>query len=280
MKETRKLMSVVIIVAVTLSMASTLVAQPQAAVEGTAKVIRIKGAARYFVGSTTNMPRELTLGTVLRPGSIIQIGTEQGSYVDLVLGEGNGTGSSVIAGGPQVASYTPYVPTSYATGTAARPSGEQNVVRIWENTVLGIDRLTSQQTGADVVTDTQLDLRAGHITGNLKKLSAGSHYEIKLPNGVAGVRGSSYDLTADGVLQVLVGAMIIAWDKAGTITTQVVTGGNQFDTRTGVMMPISQASLRLLEQILAAIRTTQVAAATMTYASDKTIQNASPVVGQ
>jgi hypothetical protein len=279
MKETRKLMSVVITAAVTLSMASTLVAQPQAVVEGTAKVIRIKGAARYFVGSTTNIPRDLTLGTVLRPGSIIQIGTEQGSYVDLVLGEGNGSASHIVAGGPQVASYTPYVPTSYTPGIAARPSGEQNVVRVWENTVLGIDKLTSQQTGADVVTDTQLDLRAGHITGNVKKLSAGSHYEIKLPNGVAGVRGSSYDVTSDGVLQVLVGAMIIAWEKAGTIMTQVVTGGNQFDTRTGVLTPISQTALKMLEQILAAIRSTQAGAAPMTYASDKTVINVSPVVG-
>jgi hypothetical protein len=276
MKETRKLMSVLIAVAVTLCMASTLVAQT--VVEGTAKVIRIKGAARYFVGSTTNMPRDLTLGTVLRPGSIIQIGTEQGSYVDLVLSEG--TSASVVAGAPQAASYTPYIPTSYSTAIAARPSGEQNVVRVWENTVLAIDKLTNQHTGADVVTDTQLDLRAGHITGNLKKLSAGSHYEIKLPNGVAGVRGSSYDLTADGVLQVFVGAMIIAWDRAGTIQTQVVSGGNQFDTRTGVMIPISQAALKYFEQILSVIRSTQATAAPTTYASDKTVNNVSPVVGQ
>jgi hypothetical protein len=276
MKETRKLMSVVIAMAVTLSFASNLVAQT--VVEGNAKVIRIKGAARYFVGSTTNIPRDLTLGTVLRPGSIIQIGTEQGSYVDLVLGEG--TSASTVAGAPRAAGYTPYVPTSYTTSISARPSGEPNVVRIWENTVLAIDKLSSQHTGADVVTDTQLDLRAGRITGNVKKLSAGSHYEIKLPNGVAGVRGTSYDLTADGVLSAFVGALIIAWDKAGAIQTQVVTGGNQFDTRTGVMTPISQAALKVFEQVFSVMRSIQAPGAPTTYASDKTINNVSPVAGQ
>ncbi len=38
------------------------------------------------------------------------------------------------------------------------------MVRIWENTLLSIDKLTVTQTGADVVTETQLDLKAGHIS--------------------------------------------------------------------------------------------------------------------
>jgi hypothetical protein len=275
MKETRKLMNVVIATAVALSMASTLVAQT--VVEGTAKVVRVKGPARYFVGSTTNMPQPLSAGTVLRPGSIIQVGTEQGSYVDLALGEG--TGASYA---PPVASssYTPYIPTSFSTSKAARPSSEQNVVRVWENTVLGIDKLTSQPTGADVVTDTQLDLRAGRISGSLKKLSAGSHYEIKLPNGVAGVRGSSYDIAAEGVLRMFVGAMIIAWDKAGSTLTQVVNGGNQFDTRSGELTAIQQTIMAMFSQIFSDMRITSQAAAPTTYASDKTINNVSPVVGQ
>ena len=56
-----------------------------------------------------------------------------------------------------------------------------------ENSALGIDKLTSMDTGSDSVTETQLDLKAGHIMGSVKKLSAASKYEVKIPNGVAGI---------------------------------------------------------------------------------------------
>ena len=67
-----------------------------------------------------------------------------------------------------------------------QPTAEQNIVRLWENTLMGVDKLTEMHTGADVVTETQLDLKAGHITGSVKKMSAASKYEVKMPNGVAG----------------------------------------------------------------------------------------------
>ena len=61
-----------------------------------------------------------------------------------------------------------------------QPSVEQNIVRMWENTLLGIDKLTVTQTGADEVTETQLDLKAGHIFGMVKKMSAG--FEVRGEN--------------------------------------------------------------------------------------------------
>jgi hypothetical protein len=63
---------------------------------------------------------------------------------------------------------------------------EQNTLRLWADTLLSVDKLTVTETGADVATDTQLDLKAGHIYGVVKKMSAGSKYEVKIPNGVAG----------------------------------------------------------------------------------------------
>jgi len=56
-----------------------------------------------------------------------------------------------------------------------QPAAEQNMVRIWENSRLGLDKLTSTETGANVVTETQLDLQAGHIFGSVKKMSAASN---------------------------------------------------------------------------------------------------------
>ena len=67
---------------------------------------------------------------------------------------------------------------------------EQNVIRMWGNTVLAIDKLTQFDTGVQTVSDTELDLRAGRIFFNVKKMSATSQFIIKIPNGVAGIRGS------------------------------------------------------------------------------------------
>ena len=64
-----------------------------------------------------------------------------------------------------------------------QPKAEQNVVRMKENTVLGIDKLTSLDTGADVVTETQLDLKAGRIFGSVKKMSRCLQIRNQAPQG-------------------------------------------------------------------------------------------------
>src|SRR5947209_15179673 len=97
--------------------------------------------------------------------------------------------------------YRPAVPNSMAPSVMAfHPTSEHNVIRLWADSILGLDKLTSLQTGADVVTETQLDLKRGRLTGNVKKLSAASKYEVKLPNGVAGVRGTHFDIQAVGIV--------------------------------------------------------------------------------
>src|SRR5206468_9073375 len=119
------------------------------------------------------------------------------------------------------------------------PKAEQDVIRLMQDTVLALDKLAVVDTGADQVTDTQLDLRSGKIFGTVKKLSTASHYEIKLPNGVAGVRGTIYTISSSGVVQVLVGQVVISWTAPdGTVQTVTVNGGFQFDASTGLITPI------------------------------------------
>src|SRR5262245_58910361 len=201
MKLNRNLINSLVGCAVALAFIST--AAAQGAMDGAAKVVRVKGPARYTTGNNVWQP--IRVGDVLRSGTVIQTSTEEGSFVDLVLGDGN-------AALPQAVTYRPGVTDSMATSTMGfRPSSEQNVVRIWANSALGIDKLTMMQTGADTVTETQLDLKQGRITGNVKKMSAASKYEVKLPNGVAGVRGTLFDIQAIGIVKVFVGSMVVAW---------------------------------------------------------------------
>jgi hypothetical protein len=226
MKKTQRLLSAFVACGIALAIVSTLNAQTS---QGKATVVRIKGSARYAVGNSGWKP--LRVGDVLNPGTVVQTGIDQGSSVDLVLNDD-------AAASAQPAVFNPMAAPSATTGYSAK--AEQNIVRLTENTALGIDKLTAMNTGADLVTDTQLDLKQGRILGNVKKMSAGSKYEIKLLKGVAGIRGTSYDISADGVVRVYAGTVVVAWaGDDGNVTTQVVGANQQFDARTGQVTPLA-----------------------------------------
>ena len=174
--------------------------------------------------------------------------------------------------------YKPYIPNSFATSTTYQPTADQNVVRVWENTALGIDKLTAMQSGTEPVSETQLDLKAGRITGSVKKMSAASKYEVKLPNGVAGIRGTVYDISAEGVVRVFVGSMVVAWvdPKTGNVVTQVVMGGQQYDARSNQITPIPEPEMQTFEHLVIGLRVFEPVTQT-TLAFDRTIINVSPV---
>lgn len=249
MKYTRSILSALVAASVAFAMVSTVAAQ--AIKDGAAKVVRIKGSARYSTGN--NIWQPLSVGDVLRPGAVVQTDRESGSYVDLVLGDGNvpvvAPRLSAGATAPAAGGY------AVATPANARPTAQQNTVRLFENTVLGIDRLTATQTGADLVTDTQLDLKAGHILGNVRKMSAASRYEIKLPNGVAGIRGTIYHIWADGRIQVASGTVVLSMvDANGNVQTRVITAGNEYNPRTDQILPLATDVIRSIETAAQAFR--------------------------
>ena len=193
----------------------------QQVTRSTAKVVRIKGAAQY--ATANNVWQPLKVGDTLGAGAIIQ--TAAASRVDLVLGN-----KDAIAVDRQWGDTVPY-----------QPVVEQDFVRVWENSVMAIDKLSVAETGADRITETHLDLRSGKIFGTVKKLSAGSKYEIKIPNGVAGIRGTIYTISSLGVFSLTSGSGVIAYkDGAGNVVTQVVVAGQSYDCRTGQFTPIPQ----------------------------------------
>jgi hypothetical protein len=121
---------------------------------------------------------------------------------------------------------------------------DQDVVRLLPDTVLSVDRLTAVETGGDRVTETELDLRTGAIFGAVKKQAAASRFEIKIPNGVAGIRGTYFYASAKGLFSCLSGSLVAAYTNAdSTPGTQVVVGGNQFNTATRELSPIGASLL-------------------------------------
>ena len=201
-----------------LAMAMIATATAETAKERTAKVVRVKGSARYSTDNNTWQP--LTVGTILRSGAVIQ--TSGDSLVDIALTEETGGPRRVLVG-----EYLSYQPTV-----------QRDVVRVDSDSVLAIDKLTIAETGADQVSDTQLDLRSGRIFAAVKKVSAASTFEVKIPNGVAGIRGTRFALTAYGLVSVVDGAVAIAYNTTQGPKTETVQGGFEYDARTGEFKPI------------------------------------------
>src|SRR5262244_813482 len=80
MKRIQAYMSGLLACGVVMFMAPIVNAQ-SAVQQGSAKVVNLKGSARFMSGDTTWHP--LKVGAILKPGTVLQ--TASGSYVDLVL---------------------------------------------------------------------------------------------------------------------------------------------------------------------------------------------------
>ena len=176
-----------------------------APVQNRAEVRAVRGTANYSTDRGANW-KKLNVGTRLGEHSVVR--TSPGSLVDLFLGDN----------GP--------------------------VVRVTEDTTLGIDKLTSESMGTgDKVIETQLDLRSGRILGNVKKLAAASKNEVKTPMGVAGIRGTRYDIRADGTVAVTEGSVVVVYIVGGQATKVTVTAGNMVRPPTTPGAPVTPIAL-------------------------------------
>jgi|SRR5688572_11161160 hypothetical protein len=132
-----------------------------------------------------------------------------------------GSATYMVSGGPaQPLKAKTILPTgtTVKTGPASVVElalGPAGIVRVTENTTLTIDRLNVTDTGAETVSETQLNLPEGTIYFNVHKLSAASKYEIKFPNGMAGIRGSRGRVSSTGYAVLLDGTMVIVYVPPG-----------------------------------------------------------------
>ena len=239
------------------------------------KVLRVQGAAQYSSDGKNWNP--LSGGEVLQPGCVIR--TAERSTVDILLGDKNATTprQSFASGA------APVIPVSASSDNSKYIPEEEhaNVIRIFQSSQLGVDKLTTQRTGVDEVSETQLDLRAGQIMGVVKKQSGRSKYEVKIPNGVAGIKGTVYVLSSSGVLDVLRGSMVIAIVAAdGSVSPRLVTTKNGYDPATGLISPIPpQLFTRLITIYVDLTGPLTLKAQARVIPTDYTIMFISPVDG-
>jgi hypothetical protein len=204
------------------------------------QVVKVEGSAQYSTDGRTW--QTLHAGDVLKSGAVIR--TAERSLVDVTLGEPGASGGA--ATGPNLMNY----PSGGGAGAGAGGGGgggasdteKANIVRIFESTVLGVDKLTLERTGVDEVSETQLDLRAGQIMANVKKLSAQSRYEIKLPNGVAGIRGSWVLVSSAGTIMVGDGLCRYAGvGSSGSVQLWDIPSRHKLDAASGQVVAVSDS---------------------------------------
>jgi len=218
--------------------------------QGIATIVRVQGEASYTLGGNDGW-HPLVAGKTLQAGASIKTGTD--ALVDVVLGKSVAMPQAIST--PDRVGPAADAPVRGMVGY--KPSVQQNVVRLSGNTTLKIDTLTVSDTGVDTVSDTELDLQNGRIFYSVKKLSNESKYLIKVPNGIAGVRGSQgFMSVANGSLGTCGASVHPLWitvvSPGMPPTTIKVEEGQQYDPATGQSSPLSQAVLNLLQEIATA----------------------------
>jgi len=253
------------------AMALTIGASAETIEPGVATVVRVTGEARYSLGDGVWHP--LVPGKILMAGAVLQSGPD--ARVDIVLGK-----QVIMPQANPVPDRIGLAADSDVRGLIShKPSAEQNVVRMMGDTVLAIDKLTVSDTGLDTVSDTELDLRQGGMFNSVKKLSGASQYLIKIPNGIAGVRGTLFYISASGECSVYKSSVILSIIGGdGKPATVVVGEGIHFDPQNGTTSPLPPGLGSELGQTFTALRTMY--QEVINFELDRTQCHVSPTTGQ
>jgi len=177
----------------------------QAAVEkGAAKVTMLTGAPEVSVDGATW--KSLKKGEVLREGTLIR--TSGSAAADLDLGR-NGS-----------------------------------KLRVMPGSTVSLASLTYEETGTETIISTLIDLKQGRVLGHVQKLSAASKYEVKTPKAVSGIRGTRFDISAEGNVVVAEGsAVVVAFREDGSTITRVVNANEVFSQASGAVAPATEEDL-------------------------------------
>jgi hypothetical protein len=242
--------------------------------QGYATAVRVQGNVTYSLGKGLE-EYPLVAGKYLPPGSIVF--SKDNGEVDLVLGKAVDLPQAKWA--PERISLAP---DAQVRGFVTyKPTADQNAIRLTPNSTMAIDKLTIVDTGSDTVSDTELDLQKGKIFASVRKLSGASQYIVKLPNGVAGVRGTLFSISADGTVVCFEsknGGVILSLTLPnGTTVTFQIAAGQLLDPATGNPATISPQLNRFLEKVFKALRTTYFQVVSFEY--DHTDHRVSPTTG-
>jgi len=144
----------------------------------------------------------------------------------------NGNGAVALAVGAEISAGS-VVTTSPNSEVVLRIGS--GIIRIFGSTTVSLDRLNEEATTAGIVIDTQLDLRDGTVAGAVPKFaSALSKFEIKVPEGVVSVDGSSssttFYLSAPNDIRIVEGSGVFVYNSDGVVSSARIDAGSRFES--------------------------------------------------
>jgi hypothetical protein len=159
---------------------------------GVVTLVRLTGRAAYSIdGGRTWIPA--VVGKEFKPGTLIR--TEDKALADLLIGESLPERNLAVM---NLNTRDQYYGARNLAGRNSPPIIDKNTVRLQPNTILGVDKLVIPDQDPTVISDCELDLKKGKIFASVKKVSPSSEYMVKVPNGVAAVRGTTLSLSVEG----------------------------------------------------------------------------------
>ena len=231
-------------------------ASAQANQAGFATAVHVEGIVNYSLGDDQWQP--LVAGKILPVGATVRTG--HNGVTDLVLGK-----DIQLPLYAQQVSGLPAHPDLAQDGKVRGmanyvPAAEQNVVRLTPDTTLAINKLNVIDTGSDTVSDTELDLQKGKIFASVKKLNGASTYYIKLPSGIAGVRGTQFSVDIGGAVSVshsTGGGVVLTLTPpgGGVPKTTVVGVGYSYNPITGELTLASSDVITMMRNLFNALQT-------------------------
>ncbi len=199
----------ILMLAITMMATSSSFAAAKPSTTAKGTVVSVSGGAVVVDEGGKSTP--IKKGTIIREGHTIRTDTKGTITIDL---DANGEALSV------------------------RPASE-----------LKFEALRSSSRGGQKVTDTKIDLRKGSILGNVKKLASASKYEVKTAKGVAGIRGTSFEISAVGIVRVATGELVfvtIPLTGGGPVKTFTIAAGSKLNAggQTPQVQPMSPGELQ------------------------------------
>ncbi len=196
---------------------STLISAENGQKVGKATVRALEGDVTYTVNGSA--PMKVHANMTLEPGSTIITGPD--SHCDLSV------------------------------------NGVSSVVRVNADSKIELQKMFFYGTMRAGDRETMLDLKAGGVLGNVKKISGNSRYEIETPHGVAGIRGTDFQITInvkpDGTFSVtfssITGQVIVAADVNGQTVTHILNTGESWTPGEGDVYQTTIATQQQAEQI-------------------------------
>ena len=123
------------------------------------------------------------------------------------------------------------------------------MLRLAANSELKFNRLAIMESPIEPIAQTEMELIRGRVIGNVRKLPMGSSYVIKTPKGEAKVKGTVYDINADGELVVVSGKVRYTDNASGKGSApcqrRKYVGGREVKAADDVRSSIAAAAQRI-----------------------------------